>query len=150
MTTVVSLPLGDPGHSSDPPASQRTASTFLSPPAVLEQVVLQIFPTVLINVNCFSCFELRPHWLESPIIDQRGCSFATQFKVMESYSSIYRWKSPAFNHFDCYLSPPLSTRLLQPTATTPRQVQISGSFLLTAHLCSVSVCDHVLHSQSSF
>lgn len=90
---------------------------------------VQIFPTALINVNCFSCFELRPHWLESPIIDQRGCSFATQFNVMESYSSIYRWKSPAFNHFDCYLTPPLSTRLLQPMATTPRQVQMSGSFL---------------------
>jgi len=42
-------------------------------PIMLEQVVLQDsdLSTGLINVNPFSFFELRPHRLESPIIDQR-------------------------------------------------------------------------------
>ena len=142
ITSVVLLPFPALGQStsvlwlSAPSGSQRSTSTFLSSPTMLEQVVLQDsdLSTGLINVNCFSFFELRPHWLESPIIDQRWCSFATQFKLMESYSSIYRWKKPDFNHLYCYCTPPL-----QLACFIPRQL-LSDSCRSIGHFSPPYIC----------
>lgn len=142
VTSVASLPFPALGQStsvlwpSAPPCSRRFTSTFLLSPTMLEQVVLQDsdLSTGLINVNCFSFFELRPHWLASPIIDQRWCSFATQFKLMESYSSIYRWKKPDFNHLNRYRTPPL-----QLACFIPRQLP-SDSCRLAVHFSPPHIC----------